>query len=156
MVHGGTSGTGLSIGVVTARPSDDVVERLIGGATRTLEALKVRRIVEASVSDCFGLPLAAKLQADSGEVDAIVCLGVLIQSTTGLESVVATECGRGLQDVQLRTGLPVLLGVVLVDSMEQAMARSEGPGGYNLGSEAASGAVEMARLRQKWLPLARS
>ncbi len=150
----GLTGTGLSIGVVRARWNQEIVDRLADGVQRGLDAMKVRKVVHVTVPGCFEIPMAAKLLAESGDVDAVVCIGVVIRGETTHYELVAGECGRGVQDVQLRTGVPVLFGVLTVEDEGQAMARSEGPGGHNVGEEAAVGAVEMARLRQKWAPFA--
>ncbi len=146
------TGTGLTIGIIRARWNHDVVQRLGDGVARGLEELKVRKTVEVSVPGCFEVPMAAKLLAMSGDVDAIICIGAVIRGETTHYELVAGECGRGVQDVQLQTNVPVLFGVLTVENLDQALARSEGPGGHNVGEEAAAGAVEMARLRQKWLP----
>jgi 6,7-dimethyl-8-ribityllumazine synthase len=146
------TGTGLTIGVVRARWNADIVGRLAEGVERGLDELKVTRRVDVEVPGCFEVPMGAKLLAQSGEVDAIVCIGAVIRGETTHYELVAGECGRGVQDVQLATGVPVLLGVLTVENTDQALARSEGPGGHNVGEEAATGAVEMARLAQKWAP----
>lgn len=144
----------MSIGLVRARWNQEIVDRLADGVQRGLDAMKVRNVVEAAVPGCFEIPLAARLLARSGEVDAVVCIGVVIRGETTHYELVAGECGRGIQDVQLSTGVPALFGVLTVENEAQAMARSEGPGGHNVGEEAALGAVEMARLCQKWAPFA--
>jgi 6,7-dimethyl-8-ribityllumazine synthase len=148
----GLTGTGLTIGVVRARWNEAIVGRLYEGVSRGLEQLKVTSTVEVSVPGCFEVPMAAKYLALSGQVDAVVCIGAVIRGETTHYELVAGECGRGVQDVQLETGVPVLLGVLTVENETQAMARSEGPGGHNVGEEAATGAVEMARLAQTWAP----
>jgi len=63
---------------------------------------------------------------------------------------VAGECARGIQDVQLTTGVPIAFGVLTTEDEGQALARSEGPGGHNVGEEAALVAVEMARIAQRF------
>ena len=148
----GLTGTGLTIGVVQARWNEAIVQRLADGVARGLADLRVTRTVEATVPGCFEIPLAARYLAESGEVDAVVCIGAVIRGETTHYELVAGECGRGVQDVQLATGVPVLFGVLTVESAAQALARSEGPGGHNVGEEAAVGAVEMARLAQRWAP----
>ena len=150
------TGTGLTIGVVRARWNGEIVQRLAEGVGRALAELKVTRTVEVEVPGCFEVPMAAKLLARSGEVDAIVCIGAVIRGETTHYELVAGECGRGGQDVQRTTDGPVTFGGLTVENTEQALARSEGPGGHNVGEEAAAGAVEMARLRQKWLPFGES
>lgn len=155
-VPSGLTGTGLGIGVVRARWNAEIVERLAEGVARTLAELKVTRMVEVAVPGCFEVPLAAKYLAESGEVDAVVCIGAVIRGETTHYELVAGECGRGVQDVQLATGVPVLFGVLTVETMDQALARSEGADGHNVGAEAAAGAVEMARLAQRWAPFRES
>lgn len=148
----GLTGTGLTIGVVRARWNDEIVGRLADGVARGLTELNVTRTVEAEVPGCFELPLAAKYLAESGEIDAVVCIGAVIRGETTHYELVAGECARGIQNVQLATGVPVLFGVLTVENGEQAAARSRGPGGHNVGEEAAVAAVEMARLSQRWAP----
>ena len=148
----GLTGTGLTIGVVAARWNDHIVGRLADGVRRGLADLKVTRTVEIEVPGCFELPQGAGYLARSGQVDAVVCIGAVIRGETTHYELVAGECGRGVQDVQLATGVPVLFGVLTVENTEQALARSEGAGGHNVGEQAAAGAVEMARLAQKWAP----
>ena len=97
---------------------------------------------------CFELPFATKQLAQSGQVDGIICLGAVIRGETTHYELVAGECGRGIQQVQLETGVPVGFGVLTVEDLSQAEARSEFPTGHNVGSEAAYVAVEMARLAQ--------
>ena len=150
----GLTGTGLTIGVVRARWNPAVVDRLAAGVERAMAELKVTRIVEVAVPGCFEIPLAAGYLTGSGQVDAVVCIGAVIRGETTHYELVSQECARGIQDVQRASGVPVLFGVLTVEEHEQAMARSEGPGGHNVGEEAAVGAVEMARLAQKWAPFA--
>ncbi|MEM7324898.1 MAG: 6,7-dimethyl-8-ribityllumazine synthase [Actinomycetota bacterium] len=150
------SGTGLSIGLVRARWNDTIVDRLADGVHRALTDLKVTKTVTVAVPGCFEIPLAAKYLAESGQVDAVVCIGAVIRGETTHYELVAGECGRGVQDVQLRSGVPVMFGVLTVETEAQAMARSESAGGHNVGEEAAAGAVEMARLAQKWVPFGAS
>lgn len=138
--------------MVRARWNADIVDRLADGVARAATELKVTRTVEVAVPGSFEIPLAARYLAESGEVDAVVCIGAVIRGETTHYELVAGECGRGVQDVQLTTGVPVLFGVLTVETSEQALARSEGPGGHNVGEEAMTGAVEMARLAQRWAP----
>jgi 6,7-dimethyl-8-ribityllumazine synthase len=83
--------------------------------------------------------------AASGNYDAVVALGTVIRGDTAHFDFVAGECARGIQDAQLGTGVPVMFGVLTVDTNQQALDRS-GPGLDNKGDEAALGAVEMALL----------
>ena len=88
----------------------------------------------------------------SGRIDAVVCVGCVIRGETFHFELVAGECASGIQHVAITTGCPVLFGVVTVDTLEQAMARSEAAGGHNVGEEAALGAVEMAGVLRALRP----
>ncbi len=147
-VHDDLRGEGLRVGIISARWNSTIVERLNDGAERGLAALGVSHIERLTVPGCFELPLAAQAMALSNTVDAIICTGAVIRGETTHYELVASECGRGIQDVQLKTGVPVAFGVLTVEDDAQAIARSEGPGGHNVGEESALVAVEMARLTQ--------
>jgi 6,7-dimethyl-8-ribityllumazine synthase len=151
-VPDGLSGEGLRIGVVRARWNAEIVERLAAGVDRGLHTLGVTDVTVRSVPGSFEIPFAAKALAASGSVDAVVCIGCVIRGETTHYELVAGECGRGVQQAQLDTGVPVLFGVLTVEDHVQADARSQGPGGHNVGEEAAMGAVEMARLAQALNP----
>ncbi len=122
------------------------MDRLAAGVERGLASLGVTDIVTHAVPGSFEIPVAAKALAASGTVDAVVCIGAVIRGETTHYELVSSECGRGVQQAQLDTGVPILFGVLTVEDEAQALARSEGPGGHNVGEEAAVGAVEMARL----------
>lgn len=143
-------GAGLRIALISARWNADVVDRLIDGARRGLTAFGVTSINEMSVPGAFELPFAALTMAESGRIDAIVVVGAVIRGETTHYELVAGECGRGVMDVQLGTGIPIGMGVLTVEDVDQADARSEGIGGHNVGEEAALVAVELALLAKKW------
>ncbi len=147
-------GAGLRIGVAASRFNDHVTLRLLDGVRRGLAAASVAPadIIEVWVPGAFELPLAASGLARSGRVDAVVCIGCVIRGETAHFKHVATQCATGIQQVSLTTGLPVMFGVLTVESLQQAQARSEPAGGHNVGEEAALGAVEMARLLQSLRP----
>ncbi len=140
-------GSGLRIAIIGARFNDHIVTKLRDGALRGLARLGVADadITEAWVPGAFELPLAAKALAETGKVDAVVCLGTVIRGDTPHFDYVCNEAARGLQDAQLSTGVPVMFGVLTVNTEQQALDRS-GPGIDNKGDEAAVGAVEMALL----------
>ena len=140
-------GKGLRIAIIGARFNDHIVTKLRDGALRGLERLGVadNDIMESWVPGAFELPLAAKVLAQTGKVDAIICLGTVIKGDTPHFDYVCGEAARGIQDAQLATGIPVMFGVLTVNTEQQAIDRS-GPGMDNKGDEAAVGAVEMALL----------
>jgi len=144
----GLDGAGLRIGVVRARWNGHIVDRLAEGVGRGLAALGVdpADVVDATVPGSFELPMGARILATSGEVDAVICLGAVIRGETTHYELVAGESAAGIQQVQLTTGVPVAFGVLTTEDEAQALARSEGAGGHNVGEDAAVVAVEMARL----------
>lgn len=140
-------GSGLRVGIVAARFNDHIVTALRDGARRGLARLGVSDsdVLESWVPGAFELPLAAKVLAQTGKVDAVICLGTVIRGDTPHFDYVCGEAARGIQDAQLSTGVPVMFGVLTVNTEQQAIDRS-GPGIDNKGDEAAVGAVEMALL----------
>ena len=150
----GLDGTGLRIGIVRARWNAAIVDRLVDGVRRGLRQASVAddAVVELSVPGSFEVPFGAKVLAESGRVDAVVCVGLVLRGETRHYDLVAGECARGIQDVQLATGVPVAFGVLATEDEAQAEARSEGPGGHNAGEEAALVAVEMAGHVRRFRP----
>ena len=138
-------GTGVRVGVVRARWNAEIVDALADGAARAVRATGASSI-EATVPGAFELPFAASVLARSGDVDAIVVLGCVIRGETTHYEIVSEGCAQGVMRVQLDTGIPVGLGIVTVEDHDQALARSEGAGGHNVGEDATLAAVEMAVL----------
>ena len=104
---------------------EDLARRLVEGATRVfLEAGGSVDVHE--VPGAFELPLAAKYCAESGRYAGVVCLGAVIRGETDHYEYVSGEAARGIQQVQLDTGVPCAFGVLTVDNMEQALARAGG------------------------------
>jgi len=141
-------GSGLRVAVVCGRFNDHVTVRLLEGVRRGLRDCKVADddVTEVWVPGSFELPLSAKTFAMSGAVDAVICIGSVIRGDTAHFDLVAGECARGIQQVGLDTGVPVVFGVLTTEDLEQALCRSEPAGGHNVGEEAAQTAVEMSRL----------
>jgi 6,7-dimethyl-8-ribityllumazine synthase len=158
VVPDGLDGAGLRVGVVRSRWNAAIVERLVGGVRRGLARAGVvdDTVVEISVPGSFEIPFGAKVLAESGEIEAVVCIGAVIRGETTHYDLVAGECARGIQDVQLATGVPVAFGVLTTEDEAQALARSEGPGGHNVGEDAALVAVEMAMHVRRFRPVADS
>jgi 6,7-dimethyl-8-ribityllumazine synthase len=138
----------VRIGVVCSRFNSRITLRLLDGARRGLAGCGVRPedVSVVWVPGAFEIPLSAQVLARSGRVDAVVALGCVIRGETSHYDFVAGECARGIREVGLSTGVPVMFGVLTTEDVAQAEARSEGVGGHNVGEEAVQGAVEMARL----------
>ena len=100
----------------------------------------------------MGSEMCIRDSANSGTVDGIVVIGAVIRGETTHYELVAGECGRAIMNVQLATNTPIGMGVLTVENVDQAMARSEGSGGHNVGEEAATVAVELAVLSASLRP----
>ena len=137
------SGGGYAIAV--GRFYEDLAERLVAGAQRAFAAAGATADV-FDVPGAFELPLAARYLADSGRYAGVACLGAVIRGETDHYDYVCAEAARGIQDVQLRTGVPCAFGVLTVETMEQALARTGG-GKRDQGAHAAEAVLRMAALR---------
>ena len=134
--------------IVVARFYEDLAERLIDGAT-TAFAQDGEHVVEVfDVPGAFELPLAASFAAASGRFAGVACLGAVIRGETDHYDFVCAEAARGVMQVQLETGVPCAFGVLTVESMEQALARSGG-GKRDQGAHAAEAVLRMAALRRR-------
>ncbi|HEU0022178.1 MAG TPA: 6,7-dimethyl-8-ribityllumazine synthase [Dehalococcoidia bacterium] len=143
------SGQGLRVAVVVARFNQFVTGRLLEGAIETLTRHGVRDddITLAWVPGSFELPVVAKSFGTSGQYDAVICLGAVIRGETDHYEMVANQAAAGISAAGRETGIPTVFGVLTTDNMEQAINRAGGKSG-NLGSNAASAAIETARLVQ--------
>jgi 6,7-dimethyl-8-ribityllumazine synthase len=142
------SGSGLRIAVVVAGWNREVTDRLREGALATLRTHGVADadVLVVDVPGAFELPQAALWVARAGLADAVVALGCVVRGETPHFDYVARTCADGLMRAAQETGIPVTLGVITADTMEQAVARSgaaTGKGG-NKGVEAADAAVRLA------------
>lgn len=146
-IEGKLIGTGLRIGVVTCRWNDFMGERLLEGAKDALIRHDVadEDITVVIVPGSFEIPVAAKKMAESGNYDALVCLGVLIRGGTLHFDLIAGEATGGIGRIAWETGVPAAFGVITTENMEQAIERSGSKAG-NKGAEAALAAIEMANL----------
>jgi 6,7-dimethyl-8-ribityllumazine synthase len=117
-----------------------------GGAQRAFVAAGVGEPDVVPVPGAFELPLAAKLLAESGRYAGVACLGAVIRGETDHYDYVCAEAARGIQQVQLTTGVPCAFGVLTVESMEQALARTGG-GKRDQGEHAAQAVLALAALR---------
>ena len=143
------NGPGLRVAVVVARFNEFVTKRLLEGAIETLTRHGVRDddITLAWVPGSFELPVVAKSLGQSGQFDAVICLGAVIRGETDHYEMVANQAAAGISAAGRETGIPTVFGVLTTENMEQAINRAGGKSG-NLGSNAASAAIETARLVQ--------
>ena len=135
---------------MASRWNDAIVSRLIDGARAALAEAKADEsaIQLFRVPGSFEIPLCALKAAQSGRFDAVICLGVIIRGETPHFEYVAGETARGINDVSLRTGVPLLFGVITADNIEQANDRA-GARLNNKGFEAAMAAVEVVNLYRR-------
>ena len=131
-----------------ARFYTDLAERLERGARAALAEAGAAEPDVFDVPGAFELPLAARLAAESGRYDGVVCLGAVIRGETDHYVYVCGEAARGIQDVQLRTGVPCGFGVLTVDTMEQALARA-GEGKRDTGRHAVEAVLALAAVRER-------
>jgi 6,7-dimethyl-8-ribityllumazine synthase len=150
----------LEFAVCVGRFYEDLAERLLRGAREgfDLAGVGADRVTEISVPGAFELPYAAKrfiegkegsfAQGRSGHPGGVACLGVVIRGETDHYDFVCAEAARGIQEVQLETGVPCAFGVITCDTMEQALARAGG-GKRDQGRNAALTVARMALLQRR-------
>ncbi|MCR6494636.1 6,7-dimethyl-8-ribityllumazine synthase [Cellulomonas sp. P24] len=139
-----TDGTGLRVAVIAASWHTQIMDGLLGGAERALEAAGVTDVTIVRVPGSFELPVAAARAAQQG-FDAVVALGVVIRGGTPHFEYVCSAATMGLTDVAVRTGVPIGFGVLTCDNEVQAFERAGLPGSReDKGAEAAEAAVATA------------
>jgi 6,7-dimethyl-8-ribityllumazine synthase len=141
------SARGRRVAIVAARFNDLIVSSLLKGARAAWLARggASEELLVARVPGAFELPVVARRLASSGRYEAIVALGCVIRGDTPHFAYVAGECARGLQLASLETGVPIIFGVLTVETLEQALERAATSAG-NKGGEAMECALEMAAL----------
>jgi 6,7-dimethyl-8-ribityllumazine synthase len=147
VLEGDIVARGRRVAIVAARFNDFIVASLLKGATAAwLErGGPAEDLLIARVPGAFELPVAARRLAVSGRYDAVVALGCVIRGDTAHFEYVSGECARGLQLASLETGVPIIFGVLTVETVEQALERAATTAG-NKGGEAMAAALEMASL----------
>ena len=151
-----TVGKGVVVGTEPARVAlcvarfyTDLADKLEQGARAALSEAGIEEIDRFDVPGAFELPLVAKYAAQSGRYAAIVCLGAVIRGETDHYDYVCGAAARGIQQVQLETGVPCGFGVLTVDSMEQALERVAGGSKRDTGRHAADAALASLTVKQQ-------
>ena len=144
----GEGGMGFRFGIVVSDFNREMTERLLAGALRVLktQGVKPHDIEIARVPGAFEMPGVARKIGLLGRFHAVICLGAVIEGETAHFHYICSEVSRGIGQVSLELGLPVIFGVLTTASVEQAWERSGDT--INRGAEAAMGAVRMANLYQ--------
>jgi len=142
------SAEGMTFGIVVAEWNSNITEGLFKGAKEALLACGCKDvdIIRKNVPGSFELPLAAQFFFESTEVDAVICLGSVIQGETKHFDYVCQSTALGIKDVSLKYNKPVIFGVLTDSTMQQAIDRSGGKHG-NKGTEAAISAIKMVDLK---------
>jgi 6,7-dimethyl-8-ribityllumazine synthase len=140
-------GEGFKFAIVVARFNDFITNKMLEGAQDALIRHGVNEddIEVAWVPGCFEVPLAAQKLANTKRYDSVICLGAVIRGGTPHFEYVASEVTKGIAQVGLNTGIPVIYGIITADTLEQAIERAGTKQG-NEGTKAANTAIEMANL----------
>ena len=140
---------GMRVGIVASRFNSFIVQKLLDGAVDGL----VRHGAEDSnidacwVPGAFEIPVIAEKMAVSGKYDAVICVGAVIRGSTTHYELVINETAKGIAQVGLKSGIPVLFGVITTENIEQAIERAGSKAG-NKGYDCALSAIEMVNLMQ--------
>ena len=138
---------GFRFAIIASRWNDFITARLVEGALDALERLGATEdsVEIFKVPGSFEIPLTAQKVAETGKFDAVICLGAVIRGATAHFDYVAGEAAKGIANVSMKTGVPVLFGVITTDTLEQAIDRAGAKAG-NKGFEAAMTAIELVNL----------
>ena len=141
---------GMRVGIVASRFNSFIVGRLLEGAVDGLvrHGVEEENISTAWVPGAFEIPLVAKTMAESGKVDAVICVGAVIRGSTSHYELVVNETAKGIAQASLQSGVPVLFGVLTTENIEQAIERAGSKAG-NKGYDCALGAIEMVNLMRQ-------
>ncbi len=150
IIEGKLTAKGKKFGVVISRFNDLISSQLLLGTQDCLVRHECKQddITVAWVPGSFEIPLVAKKMANSKNYDAVICLGAVIRGGTPHFDYIAGEVSKGIANVGLETGLPVIFGIITADTIEQALERAGTKAG-NKGWDAALSAIEMANLMGK-------
>ena len=134
---------GMKVGIIASRFNEIIVNKLLGGAVDGLvrHGVEEDNITAAWVPGAFEIPIAASRMARSGKYDAVICVGAVLTHY----DYVCNEVAKGVAQVGLSTGVPVLFGVLTTENIEQAIARAGSKAG-NKGYDCALSAIEMVNL----------
>ena len=145
--EGKLSGRNLNFAIVVARFNEFITSKLLSGALDTLERHETpeENITVVWVPGAFEIPIVAKKLASTFKFDAIICLGSVIRGVTTHYEYVCNEVSKGISQIGLQTGIPIIFGVVTTENIMQAIERAGTKAG-NKGADAALAAMEMANL----------
>lgn len=139
----------VSVALCIARFYRELADKLEAGARAALAEAGVEQVDRFEVPGAFELPVIAKYAAQSGRYGAVICLGAVIRGETDHYAYVCGEAARGIQNVQLETGVPCGFGVLTVDTMEQALERVSGGSKRDTGRHAVEAALASLTVKQQ-------
>ncbi len=142
---------GARVAICVARFYPELADKLEAGAREALGEAGIEEIERFELAGAFELPLAAKYAAESGRFEAIICLGAVVRGETDHYQYVCSEAARGIQEVQLRTGVPCGFGVLTVSSLEQALDRVSGGSKRDTGRNAVEAALAALEVKRQLL-----
>lgn len=138
---------GMKVGIVASRFNSFIVQKLLDGAVDGLvrHGVEEENIDAVWVPGAFELPVIAQKMAENDKYDAVICVGAVIRGATTHYDLVANEATKGIAQIGLKTGKPVLFGVITTENIEQAIERAGSKAG-NKGYDCALSAIEMVNL----------
>ena len=147
ILEGKLTAKDMKVGIVASRFNEFITSKLVSGALDglTRHDIKEEDIDIAWVPGAFEIPLIASKMANSRKYDAVICVGAVIRGSTSHYDYVCNEVSKGIASVSLKSGIPVMFGVLTTENIEQAIERAGSKAG-NKGSECAEGAIEMVNL----------
>lgn len=150
VLEGKVVAEGMKVGIVASRFNSFIVQKLLDGAVDGLvrHGVTEEDITAAWVPGAFELPIVAKQMAESGKYDAVICVGAVIRGSTSHYELVCNEVTKGIAQVSMQTGVPVLFGVITTENIEQAIERAGSKAG-NKGYDCALSAIEMVNLKKQ-------
>lgn len=147
VIEGNLVSKDIKVGIVCARFNEFITSKLLGGACDALARHEVKDddIEVAWVPGAFEIPLIAQKMAMSGKYDTVICLGAVIRGSTSHYDYVCNEVSKGVAQVGLASGIPVMFGILTTENIEQAIERAGTKAG-NKGYDVAMSAIEMVNL----------
>ena len=140
---------GTKVGIIASRFNEFIVSKLLSGAVDGLvrHGVEEENITAAWVPGAYEIPAVAQKMAASGKYDAVICVGTVIRGATSHYDYVCNEVSKGIAQVGLQTGVPVLFGILTTENIEQAIERAGTKAG-NKGYDCALSAIEMVNLME--------
>ncbi len=150
ILEGQVVASGMRVAIVASRFNEFIVSKLLSGAVDGLvrHGVPEENITAAWVPGAFEIPVVAQQMAMSGKYDAVICVGAVIRGSTSHYEMVCSEVTKGIAQVGLKSGIPVLFGVITTENIEQAIERAGSKAG-NKGYDCALSAIEMVNLMRQ-------